>query len=653
TNPTFGLLGKANGLGDTEITGDVPPLEVGNRLWKDLDGDGIQDPDEPGINGVKIELYDNQGNKIAETTTANGGQYYFRAFTNLATSLADSIRPNNSYKLKIATTDFSGGLGTGNLAGLKLTQTDQGGSGLADHSDNDATLEGGKAVISFTTGAIGQSDHTRDFGVQCTGLTISAQATPATCNGTNPASSGKITVGATGADKVAYSASGTPFYSQAVSYAGLAGGVLVSNLPNPATAAGQVYTLRFYGADSTCFKDTTLTLPFTDCSCNKPSAGNDQTACVGVDSLDLDNATGTQTWQLAAAYNLSINATSGVVKGAGLAVPGTYSFILTAKGDAAVCSDTVKVIIAPKPTIALAPNFPACRVGAAPTYSIRITTDQAPGTFTLTTSPANVGILAADSISGILTSVDSFYVKITANATGCRDSLLVKAPNCTVYDLALTKAISKSLARVGDTLTYTISVINQGTGQATGVTVLDTLNSGVQYLSSTADQGSYNPLTHLWNVDSVAVGDTVRLFITVKVLAQGLWHNTAEIKTMNETDKDSTPGNGKDEEDDIDRRCFTVPFEVCSGEMIEAVVPNNYTGVAWFRAENASSTPIQVATNTNTYTITGPGYYTFTASVGTCPSGGCCPIIVVADDCCKPDICVPFTISKTKRLNVR
>ncbi|MCY7350447.1 MAG: hypothetical protein LH606_07240, partial [Cytophagaceae bacterium] len=46
TNPTFGLLGKANGLGDTEITGDVPPLEVGNRLWKDLDGDGIQDPDE-------------------------------------------------------------------------------------------------------------------------------------------------------------------------------------------------------------------------------------------------------------------------------------------------------------------------------------------------------------------------------------------------------------------------------------------------------------------------------------------------------------------------------------------------------------------------------------------------------------------------------
>jgi len=39
-------FGKANGLGDVEIISDAAPLEIGNRVWGDTDGDGIQDPDE-------------------------------------------------------------------------------------------------------------------------------------------------------------------------------------------------------------------------------------------------------------------------------------------------------------------------------------------------------------------------------------------------------------------------------------------------------------------------------------------------------------------------------------------------------------------------------------------------------------------------------
>ena len=49
---------------------------VGDRVWYDLDGNGIQDPNEPGVEGVIVEL--RQGNTvIATTTTGPNGIYLF------------------------------------------------------------------------------------------------------------------------------------------------------------------------------------------------------------------------------------------------------------------------------------------------------------------------------------------------------------------------------------------------------------------------------------------------------------------------------------------------------------------------------------------------------------------------------------------------
>jgi hypothetical protein len=53
-----GILAKANGLGDIELSGIEAPIEIGNRIWKDTDKDGIQDADEEGVDGVEIELYE-------------------------------------------------------------------------------------------------------------------------------------------------------------------------------------------------------------------------------------------------------------------------------------------------------------------------------------------------------------------------------------------------------------------------------------------------------------------------------------------------------------------------------------------------------------------------------------------------------------------
>ena len=51
--------------------------KIGNFVWNDIDRDGIQDPSEPGIEGVTVVLKDAFGNVLATTTTNMKGYYLF------------------------------------------------------------------------------------------------------------------------------------------------------------------------------------------------------------------------------------------------------------------------------------------------------------------------------------------------------------------------------------------------------------------------------------------------------------------------------------------------------------------------------------------------------------------------------------------------
>jgi uncharacterized repeat protein (TIGR01451 family) len=50
---------------------------LGDTVWKDLDGDGIQDPGEPGVANVIATLTDCRGNVLQTTTTDATGFYFF------------------------------------------------------------------------------------------------------------------------------------------------------------------------------------------------------------------------------------------------------------------------------------------------------------------------------------------------------------------------------------------------------------------------------------------------------------------------------------------------------------------------------------------------------------------------------------------------
>lgn len=123
-------------------------------------------------------------------------------------------------------------------------------------------------------------------------------------------------------------------------------------------------------------------------------------------------------------------------------------------------------------------------------------------------------------------------------------------------DLALSKTANVSIANPGDAIAYTLTVVNNGTVAATGVTVEDILPSNVTFNSSTASSGSYDETTGLWDIGTIGVGASATLTINVTVDAIVLpMTNFAQVKTANEDDVDSTPDNNSGttpQEDDED-----------------------------------------------------------------------------------------------------
>lgn len=55
----------------------ILPVSLGDRVWNDVNKDGIQDAGEVGIPGVTVKLYNGQGELIATMLTGSNGEYSF------------------------------------------------------------------------------------------------------------------------------------------------------------------------------------------------------------------------------------------------------------------------------------------------------------------------------------------------------------------------------------------------------------------------------------------------------------------------------------------------------------------------------------------------------------------------------------------------
>ena len=149
---------KAAGIGDVQALCGTAPIEVGNRIWVDADGDGIADPDEIPVAGAVVELLDSNGDVIATTTTDADGLYYFHS-----DDIAGFDRHGGDYQIRLAQDNYDAG-GVFAPGGTHadtpfLTVND---AGSDDGNDSDAVDVNGLPTISFT--AV-DTDHTMDIGV--------------------------------------------------------------------------------------------------------------------------------------------------------------------------------------------------------------------------------------------------------------------------------------------------------------------------------------------------------------------------------------------------------------------------------------------------------------------------------------------------------
>lgn len=153
--------GKSNGLGGIESITSSAPIEIGNRVWNDANGNGLQDGDEDGIEGVIIQLYNATGTILLGTSvTDNEGDYVFDY-----SNVSGEVQPNTTYIIRIAPAQFNDG-GLGLLAGSVLTPAGIVGSGAPGCADNDAVVVAGIAQITYTTGDYGDNNHDLDFGMK-------------------------------------------------------------------------------------------------------------------------------------------------------------------------------------------------------------------------------------------------------------------------------------------------------------------------------------------------------------------------------------------------------------------------------------------------------------------------------------------------------
>ncbi len=91
--------------------------EIGDRVWLDVDGDGVQDAGEAGIAGVTVFLYDGGGHLVATTVTNSQGIY---SFTGLTQGTYTVVVDDSTLPLNLEPTYDRDGIATAHEATVNL-----------------------------------------------------------------------------------------------------------------------------------------------------------------------------------------------------------------------------------------------------------------------------------------------------------------------------------------------------------------------------------------------------------------------------------------------------------------------------------------------------------------------------------------------------
>ena len=148
------------------------------------------------------------------------------------------------------------------------------------------------------------------------------------------------------------------------------------------------------------------------------------------------------------------------------------------------------------------------------------------------------------------------YQATITTLTGCQESnsLEVTSEICPI-DLELDKTVSNLNPYRGDLVAFSLYIVNNGPGMATGIALTDYIEDGFTSIQNISNGGNFNGTSIIWENLSLDPTESITLSFEARVDFSGTYQNTAEITAANEDDIDSTPNNGiglgEDDEDSV------------------------------------------------------------------------------------------------------
>ncbi len=495
------IIAPAGANGEVNLTYDIGVTDqprIGDRVWADGNGNGVQDAGEPGINGVAVELLNGSGTVIQTSTTAQGGYYGF------------TIAPNTAYTLWVAASNFAAG---GPLAGMIISPRDRGSN---DTTDSDADQIRRTIAVPGQPG--GAMNFSFDIGVMAATLANASVGDFVwNDNGNGVQESGEPGIAGVTV-RLINTADGS-----------------VAKPPTTTGASGQyVFNNIIPGVYQVEFT------PPTGASAAPRDAG-------GNDATDSDTDAGTS-WRTPAfevvhdtdittldqgfvlPANVSLTKSGPATAAAGSTVTYTLAYSNAGPGYATnvVVADTLPTGL----SFVSATPAPSATHGQTLSWNVGTLAPGASGSIAL---QARIGLDAPASMVNTGTISTGTTDPEPANDTGT-STIAVTRPN-----VGITKT-GPAAAVVGSEITYTLAYSNTGDGAAAGVAVVDTLPAGLTFVSATPAPATTSGQTLTWNIGTLAAGASGQITLNVRLAATAQpgtqISNTATITTTTPGDPD-------------------------------------------------------------------------------------------------------------------
>jgi LPXTG-site transpeptidase (sortase) family protein len=508
-------------------TDDVLSTAIGDFVWNDLNRDGIQDGGEPGINNVTVRLYDTATNTLQGTTTTNAAGIY--GFTGLVPGdyyVVFTLPAGYTFSPMDAgvddTLDSDANTATGRTGNYTLLATDP-----------DLTVDAGMYILPNADLAV-----TKDDGVV---NVISGSSTTYTLTLTNkgPNAADNSTISDPAATGLTKTAIGACTAGGGAVCPAVGAGAAQMNIASLEAGTVVVPTLPSGGSIS-----FTVTATVTATTGNVTNTFTATTPPGITDPTPADN-TATDTDQITPQPGIQvIKSVSKVV----FVNPRTFTvtYRIAVKNTGAVILNNVQVTDDLKKTFALAVSFTVKSVSSStftvnPAYNGRTNINLLKGTDSLTTGQQKIILLVVQ----VDTGGKAHNYTNTAKASGqppsgppVVDTSSVTGPG--LVDPAVSKAADVKHAKVGDIITFTITVTNYGNLPAKDVVVTDTLPTVLDLISATASRGTVTITgrTVEVNLGDVLPAEVIKIIVKARVNtgAKSSFTNTVLLKTSSLTD---------------------------------------------------------------------------------------------------------------------